>query len=126
MEIGFIGLGKMGMNMVTQLQRDRHRVVVYDQSADLIKQAEGVGCVGASSLADLVGQLKAPRAVWVMVPSGAPTEQTVQAVAALLHPGDTVIDGGNTRFHDDVRRAGDLKKNSFTISMLGPAGASGD
>jgi 6-phosphogluconate dehydrogenase len=60
MEIGFIGLGKMGMNMVTRLQRDHHRVVVYDRSADLIKKAEGVGCVGASSLADLVGQLKAP------------------------------------------------------------------
>ena len=115
MEIGFIGLGKMGMNMVTRLQRDRHRVVVYDQSADLIKQAEDVGCVGASSLADLVGQLKAPRAVWVMVPSGAPTEETVQAVATLLHPGDTVIDGGNTRFHDDVRRAGDLAEKTASL-----------
>ena len=91
MEIGFIGLGKMGMNMVTRLQRDRHRVVVYDRSADLIKQAEGVGCVGASSLADLVGRLKAPRAVWIMVPSGAATEETVQAVAALLDPDDTEI-----------------------------------
>ncbi|MBU6432093.1 MAG: 6-phosphogluconate dehydrogenase, partial [Nitrospirae bacterium] len=94
MEIGFIGLGKMGMNMVTRLQRDRHRVVVYDRSADLIKQAQGVGCIGALSLADLVGQLKAPRAVWIMVPSGAPTEETVQAVSGLLHAGDTVIDGG--------------------------------
>ena len=62
MEIGFIGLGKMGMNMVTRLQRDRHRVVVYDRSADLITQAESVGCIGASSLADLVGQLKSPQA----------------------------------------------------------------
>ena len=88
MEIGFIGLGKMGMNMVTRLQRDRHRVVVYDRSADLVKQAEGVGCVGASSLADLVARLKAPRAVWIMVPSGVPTEETVQAVAALLDPNE--------------------------------------
>lgn len=125
MDIGFIGLGKMGMNMVTRLQRDRHRVVVYDRSADLVKQAVGVGCVSASSLEDLVGQLKAPRAVWIMVPSGAPTEDTVQAVAALLQAGDTVIDGGNTRFHDDVRRAADLKKNKSTMSMPAPAAAFG-
>ena len=122
MEIGFIGLGKMGMNMVTRLQRDRHRVVVYDRSTDLIKQAEGVGCVGASSLADLVGQLKAPRAVWIMVPSGTPTEETVQAVAALLRAGDTVIDGGNTRFHDDVRRAADLKKKQLHYVDAGTSG----
>ena len=122
MEIGFIGLGKMGMNMVTRLQRDRHRVVVYDRSADLIKQAEGVGCVGASSLADLVGRLKAPRAVWIMVPSGAATEETVQAVAALLDPDDTVIDGGNTRFHDDVRRAADLKKKQLHYVDAGTSG----
>ncbi|MBH0192205.1 MAG: 6-phosphogluconate dehydrogenase, partial [Nitrospira sp.] len=105
MELGFIGLGKMGMNMVTRLRRDQHRIVAFDRSADLIKQADAQGCTGASSLADLVGKLSAPRAVWVMVPSGAPTEETVQAVAALLQPGDTIIDGGNTRFHDDVRRA---------------------
>ena len=122
MEIGFIGLGKMGMNMVTRLQRDRHRVVVYDRSPELIKQAEGVGCIAASSLADLVGQLKAPRAVWVMVPSGTPTEETVQTVAALLQPGDTVIDGGNTRFHDDVRRAGDLKKKQIHYVDAGTSG----
>ncbi|MBP0129260.1 MAG: decarboxylating 6-phosphogluconate dehydrogenase, partial [Nitrospira sp.] len=122
MDIGFIGLGKMGMNMVTRLQRDRHRVVVYDRSTDLVKQAVGVGCVGASSLADLVGQLKAPRAVWIMVPSGAPTEDTVQAVAALLQAGDTVIDGGNTRFHDDVRRAKDLKKKQIHYVDAGTSG----
>ena len=122
MEIGFIGLGKMGMNMVTRLQRDRHRVVVYDRSADLVKQAEGVGCVGASSLADLVARLKAPRAVWIMVPSGVPTEETVQAVAALLDPNDTVIDGGNTRFHDDVRRAADLKKKQLHYVDAGTSG----
>ncbi len=122
MEIGFIGLGKMGMNMVTRLQRGQHRVVVYDRSADLIAQAERVGCVGASSLAGLIGQLKAPRAVWIMVPSGTPTEETVQAVAALLHPGDTVIDGGNTRFHDDVRRAADLKKKQLYYVDAGTSG----
>ena len=122
MELGFIGLGKMGMNMVTRLRRDQHRVVVYDRSADLVKQAEGQGCVGATSLADLVGKLSAPRAVWIMVPSGAPTEETVQAVAALLQPGDTIIDGGNTRFHDDVRRAAGLKPKGIHYVDAGTSG----
>lgn len=122
MELGFIGLGKMGMNMVTRLRRDQHRVVTFDRSPDLIKQAEAQGCTGASSLADLVGKLSAPRAVWVMVPSGAPTEETVQAVAALLQPGDTIIDGGNTRFHDDVRRAAELKTRGIHYVDAGTSG----
>ena len=122
MELGFIGLGKMGMNMVTRLRRDQHRVVVYDRSNDLIKQAESQGCVGASSLADLVSKLAAPRAIWIMVPSGAPTEETVEAVAALLKPGDTIIDGGNTRFHDDVRRAANLKKQNLHYVDVGTSG----
>ena len=122
MELGFIGLGKMGMNMVTRLRRDQHRVVVFDRSPDLITQAEGQGCIGSTSLADLVGKLSAPRAVWVMVPSGAPTEETIQAVAALLQPGDTIIDGGNTRFHDDVRRADALKKTGIHYVDAGTSG----
>jgi len=122
MELGFIGLGKMGMNMVTRLRRDRHRVVVYDRSADLVKQAEGQGCVGSASLADLAGKLAAPRAVWIMVPSGAPTEETVQAVGALLEPGDMIVDGGNTRFHDDVRRASELKKKGVSYVDAGTSG----
>ncbi|TKB62667.1 MAG: decarboxylating 6-phosphogluconate dehydrogenase [Nitrospira sp.] len=122
MELGFIGLGKMGMNMVTRLRRDQHRVVVYDRSSDLIKQAEGQGAIGSSSLADLVSKLSAPRAVWIMVPSGAPTEETIQAVAALLQPGDTIVDGGNTRFHDDVRRAAELKKKGIHYVDAGTSG----
>ena len=122
MEVGFIGLGKMGMNMVTRLRRDQHRVVVYDRSNDLIKQAEGLGCIGSSSLADLVGKLSAPKAVWVMVPSGAPTEETIKAVAALLQPGDTIVDGGNTRFHDDVRRAAELKTKGIHYVDAGTSG----
>lgn len=122
MELGFIGLGKMGMNMVTRLRRDQHRVVVYDRSSDLIKQAEGQGAIGSSSLADLVSKLSAPCAVWVMVPSGAPTEETIQAVAALLQPGDTIVDGGNTRFHDDVRRAAELKKKGIHYVDAGTSG----
>ncbi len=122
MEIGFIGLGKMGMNMVKRLQRDKHRVVVYDRAMDLIKQAEGVGCISASSLADLVSKLSSPRAVWVMVPSGAPTEETIRAVAALLQSGDIVIDGGNTQFHDDVRRAAELKTKGIHYVDVGTSG----
>jgi len=122
MELGFVGLGKMGMNMVTRLRRDNHRVVVFDRSAELVKQAESQGCVAATSLADLISKLAGPRTVWIMVPSGAPTEETVQAVAALLQPGDTVVDGGNTRFHDDVRRAADLKKKQLHYIDAGTSG----
>ena len=122
MELGFIGLGKMGMNMVTRLRRDQHRVLVYDRSDELIKQAESQGCVGSSSLSDLVGKLSVPRVVWVMVPSGAPTEETIQAVAAFLQAGDIIVDGGNTRFHDDVRRAGELKKKGIHYVDAGTSG----
>ena len=122
MELGFIGLGKMGMNMVTRLQQGKHRVVAYDRTADIIKQAEGVGCVGAASLEDMVAKLKAPRIVWIMVPSGAPTEETVGNVASLLSAGDIIIDGGNTNFHDDVRRAAELKKKNLHYVDAGTSG----
>ncbi|MEK6604711.1 MAG: phosphogluconate dehydrogenase (NAD(+)-dependent, decarboxylating) [Nitrospirota bacterium] len=122
MELGFIGLGKMGMNMVTRLQQGKHRVVAYDRTADIIKQAESVGCVGAASLEDMVSKLKAPRIVWIMVPSGAPTEDTVSKVASLLSAGDIIIDGGNTNFHDDVRRAAELKKKNIHYVDAGTSG----
>jgi 6-phosphogluconate dehydrogenase len=122
MELGFIGLGKMGMNMVIRLRRDDHRVVVFDRSQEAVTQAESQGCVGSTSLADMVSRLTAPRAVWIMVPAGAPTEETVQAVAALLQPGDIIVDGGNTRFHDDVRRAADLKRRGIHYVDAGTSG----
>ena len=122
MELGFIGLGKMGMNMVARLQQGKHRVVAYDRVADLIKQAEGVGCAGAASLEDLVSKLKAPRAVWIMVPSGPPTDETVAKVASLLSSGDIIIDGGNTNFHDDVKRAAELKKKGLHYVDAGTSG----
>lgn len=122
MEIGFIGLGKMGMNMVTRLRRGQHRVVVYDRTADLITQAEQQGCVGATSLADLASKLTAPRTVWVMVPSGAPTEETIRQMATLLASGDTIVDGGNTRFHDDLRRHAELKAKGLHYVDAGTSG----
>ena len=122
MEIGFIGLGKMGLNMVTRLTRAGHRVTAYDRSAEALTHATAAGCAGASSLPDLIHRLKTPRAVWIMVPSGAPTEETVQAVAALLQPGDVIIDGGNSRFHDDVRRANELAEKKIHYIDAGTSG----
>ena len=122
MDIGFVGLGKMGLNMVTRLQRAGHQVTAYDRSADALANATAAGCIGAASLADLVQRLKAPRAVWIMVPSGPPTEETVQAVTALLAPGDVIIDGGNTRFHDDVRRSKELATKKLHYIDAGTSG----
>ena len=122
MDIGFVGLGKMGLNMVTRLQRAGHQVTAYDRSADALANATAAGCTGAASLADLVQRLKAPRAVWIMVPSGPPTEETVQAVTALLAPGDVIIDGGNTRFHDDVRRSKELATKKLHYIDAGTSG----
>ena len=122
MELGFVGLGKMGMNMVTRLQRDRHRVVAYDRTADLVKQAVGAGCVGAESLKDVVAKLTPPRILWIMVPSGVPTEQTIRDVAGFLQSGDIIIDGGNSNFHDDARRAAELKANGLRYMDVGTSG----
>jgi 6-phosphogluconate dehydrogenase len=122
MELGFIGLGRMGMNMVTRLQRERHRVVAYDRAPDLVKQTEKLGCVGAASLADLVSKLTAPRAIWIMVPSGPPTEETIQALAPYLQAGDTLIDGGNSQHHDDLRRATELQKKGIHYVDVGTSG----
>ena len=122
MELGFIGLGKMGMNMVARLRQGRHDLVAYDLSLDLVRKAESLGCIGALTLEDLVSKLKPPRAIWVMVPSGAPTEGTVNTVAALLQSGDILIDGGNTHFHDDVRRAAALKQMGLHYVDAGTSG----
>jgi 6-phosphogluconate dehydrogenase len=122
MEIGFIGLGKMGMNMVTRLHQGGHRVVAYDRSAEAVARANTAGCIGTSSLAELVQKLAVPRAVWIMVPSGAPTEDAVRTVGELLQSGDTIIDGGNTNFHDDVRRAADLTMKGLHYIDAGTSG----
>ena len=122
MDVGFVGLGKMGMNMVTRLRQGGHGVVVYDRAPEIIKQAEERGCVGAASLEDMVSKLSQPRAIWIMVPSGPPTEETVQTVGSLLEADDIIVDGGNTQFHDDVRRAAELKKQGIYYVDAGTSG----
>jgi 6-phosphogluconate dehydrogenase len=122
MEIGFVGLGKMGLNMVTRLRRGGHEVVAFDRASEAVARAEDAGASGVASLADLVAKLSAPRAVWVMVPAGAPTESTVTALGGLLSAGDTIIDGGNTHFEDDVRRATALKAKGIAYVDAGTSG----
>jgi 6-phosphogluconate dehydrogenase len=122
MELGFVGLGRMGMNMVTRLQRDRHRVVAFDRSADKVREAEGHGAVGAKTLADLVAQLAPPRAVWVMVPAGPPTEETIATLSKLLGRDDVIVDGGNSNFHDDARRAAELQPLGLHYVDAGTSG----
>src|ERR671916_604150 len=102
MQLGFVGLGRMGGNMVHRIHRDSdHQVVAFDFSADAVKAAEGHGASGAGSLEELVQGLEAPRTVWIMVPAGEPTQQTVDELAALLEDGDTIVDGGNSKWTDD-------------------------
>jgi len=122
MDLGFIGLGKMGMNMVTRLCQGGHRVVAYDRNIELIAQAEAQGAVGASSLEDMVAKLSAPRAIWVMVPSGKPTDETVQQLESLLKGNDIVVDGGNTKFDDDIKRANDLQHHGIHYVDAGTSG----
>src|ERR1700683_2615908 len=105
MQLGMVGLGRMGANMTRRLMRGGHGVVVSDLSAEAVKGLAGEGAEASASLDDLVSKLKAPRAVWIMVPSGDPTEKTVQALLKTMQAGDTVIDGGNSYFKDDVRRS---------------------
>ncbi len=108
MELGMIGLGKMGANMTRRLTKGGHKVVVFDRSADAIATLASEGATGATSLSDMLTKLNAPRAVWIMVPSGDPTEATIKAIVALLQPGDVIIDGGNSNYKDSMRRAAAL------------------
>ncbi len=105
MQLGMVGLGRMGANMTRRLMRGGHTLVVSDLSADAVKGIAGEGAVASTSLDDLVGKLNPPRAAWIMVPSGDATEKTVQALLSRMQAGDTIIDGGNSYFKDDVRRA---------------------
>jgi 6-phosphogluconate dehydrogenase len=123
MQIGFIGLGRMGGNMVHRIKRDSdHEVVAFDFSADAVEKAAGVGATGAGSLEDLVSKLDAPRQVWIMVPAGDPTDQTVDALSKLLEKGDMIIDGGNSRWTDDQARGQFLEPKGIHYVDVGTSG----
>jgi 6-phosphogluconate dehydrogenase len=121
MQLGMIGLGRMGANLVRRLMRDGHRCVVYDRSADAVKQLEDEGATGASSMADLVAKLEPPRAAWLMLPA-AITGRVLDELAQLMEPGDTVIDGGNTYYHDDIARAKALAPQQLHYLDVGTSG----
>jgi 6-phosphogluconate dehydrogenase len=122
MQIAFVGLGRMGGNMVTRLLRGGHTIVAYDPAEGARAAAEKAGAKAVASLRDLVGALSPPRAVWVMVPAGAPTESTVGELAGLLTSGDIVIDGGNSKWTDDVRRAETLRARGIRYVDAGTSG----
>ncbi len=122
MQLGMVGAGRMGGNMVRRLLRGGHACVVFDRSAEAVRQLTGEGALGAASLDDLVRRLNPPRAVWVMVPAGEATEATVLALAERLQPGDAVIDGGNSYFKDDIRRAALLQARGLHSVDVGTSG----
>ena len=122
MQIGMIGLGRMGANMARRLMKGGHECVVYDRNAENVAALAKEGATGAASLEDVVAKLNAPRAVWIMLPSGAPTEGTVMALSKLLAAGDAIIDGGNSFYKDDVRRSTMLKPAGIQYLDVGTSG----
>jgi 6-phosphogluconate dehydrogenase len=122
MQLGMIGLGKMGANITTRLLRGGHDVVAFDRSPDAVKASVAQGARGADSLDGLVKQLTVPRSVWVMVPAGDPTESTVRALAERLEPGDTIIDGGNSNYKESMRRAGMVAERGVHFVDVGTSG----
>jgi 6-phosphogluconate dehydrogenase len=122
-QIGFVGLGRMGGNMVHRIHRDSdHQVVAFDRNEENVQTAEGHGASGASSLEDLVQKLEPPRTVWIMVPAGGPTQDTVDRLAELLDPGDTIVDGGNSKWTDDKLRQEALRKHDLHYVDVGTSG----
>src|SRR2546425_1411883 len=122
MQIGLVGLGRMGGNMARRLARGGHTVVAWDQNAAAVSALGANAVVGASSIDDLVARLDRPRAIWIMVPAGDPTEQTVNALATRLEADDTIIDGGNSYYKDDVRRARSLRARGVQYVDVGTSG----
>jgi 6-phosphogluconate dehydrogenase len=122
MQLGMIGLGRMGGNIVRRLMRNGHSCVVYDRSADTMRELAGEGASASRDLADFVKQLSAPRAVWVMLPAGAVTHATIVELSNLLSSGDIVIDGGNSFYHDDIRHSDMLKPKGIRYIDVGTSG----
>ncbi|MFJ6654283.1 phosphogluconate dehydrogenase (NAD(+)-dependent, decarboxylating) [Microbacterium sp. NPDC091313] len=121
MQLAMVGLGRMGANIVRRLMRDGHETFVYDVNPQAVQTLEGEGAVGATDFSDLVSKMTAPRAVWLMIPAGL-TGQVVEQVAAVLEPGDIIIDGGNSNYRDDVRRAAALKDRGIHYVDVGTSG----
>ena len=122
MQLGIVGLGRMGGNISRRLMRDGHSTVVFDRSEQAVQALASEGATGASGLADLVSKLQTPRAVWVMLPAGAPTEDTINELSALLSPDDVIIDGGNTMYKDDIRRGKALAEQQLHYVDVGTSG----
>ena len=122
MELGMIGLGRMGGNMAQRLVSGGHRVVTYDRDAEAVTASQGFGGEGASSLEDVVSKLAAPRALWIMVPAGQPTGDTIDDLAKLLGPGDAILDGGNANYKDSMRRGVKLAAQGIDFVDVGTSG----
>ncbi|MEO7429563.1 MAG: NAD(P)-binding domain-containing protein, partial [Acidimicrobiales bacterium] len=122
MELGMVGLGRMGANLVRRLQAGGHDCVVFDVEPDAVEALENEGATGSSSIADLVSKLSAPRAVWLMVPAGEITAKTVRDLAENLEEGDVIIDGGNSYYRDDIARAESVRAKGIHYVDVGTSG----
>jgi 6-phosphogluconate dehydrogenase len=122
MQLGMVGLGRMGGNIVRRLMRAGHECVVFDRTPAVTNALAGEGAIGATSIADFVSKLRAPRAAWVMVPAGEITERTIEAIAAEMSAGDIIIDGGNSYYRDDIRRAKKLATRGIRLVDCGTSG----
>jgi 6-phosphogluconate dehydrogenase len=122
MQLGMVGLGRMGAGLVRRLMHDGHRCVGYDVFPDAVKALEADGADGATSLEEFVSKLEKPRAAWVMVPAGEITDKTITALGEVLEPGDTIIDGGNSYYHDDLRHAAALREKGIHHVDVGTSG----
>jgi 6-phosphogluconate dehydrogenase len=120
--MAMIGLGRMGGNMVERLMRKGHKTVVWDRAADVVAKYQKMGATPAKDLNDLIAKLDTPRVIWIMVPAGDPTEQTIEALVPSLSKGDIIIDGGNSNFHDTMRRAASLAKRGIEFVDSGTSG----
>jgi 6-phosphogluconate dehydrogenase len=121
MQLGMVGLGRMGANIVRRILEDGHSAVVFDTNPDAVKELEAIGAVGTNSLADFVAALDKPRVAWVMIPAGI-TGRVIDELAGLLEPGDIVIDGGNSRYHEDIKRAKALQPKGLHYVDIGTSG----
>ncbi len=122
MKIGFVGLGKMGMNMVQRLLNGKHGIVAYNRTPETVKMAEEKGAIGAHSIQDLVNKLKTPRIIWLMVPAKGVTEEVINKTVPFLNEGDILIDGGNSFYKDSIRRSEELKKRGIFFLDAGTSG----